>query len=85
MNEPALWSLDELIVWGSWGRLTERLPHVADPRGFVPPEDPERARDVLRSLQALTDPQSFRWVLVSCLAAILGQSARSPAANPRAS
>ncbi|MEJ5366431.1 MAG: hypothetical protein WHS86_15155 [Desulfosoma sp.] len=58
-------------MWHSWGRLRERLPHVADPRGFMPPEDPEAARDALERLQACVDPVSLGLVLASCLAAVL--------------
>ncbi|WP_448383575.1 hypothetical protein [Desulfosoma sp.] len=80
MNAPARWSLDELMVWQSWGRLTERLCHVVDPRGFVRPEDPETLKDLLPRLKACLDPESFELVLVSSLAAVLGQDPEAPAA-----
>ncbi len=74
MTEPARWSLEELVVWHSWGRFHERFPHVADPRGFVPPEDPETAKEQLRILQDVVDTESFSLTAVSCLAAVLSQN-----------
>jgi len=80
MNEPARWSLDELMVWHSWGRLMERLSHTADPRGFVWPENPETLKDLLQSLEASVDSESFGVVIVSCLASVLGHEVKAPAA-----
>ncbi len=78
MTEPTPWSLDELVLWHSWGCLNERLPHVADPRGFVFPEDPEAARDRFQSLKTLMDSGPYGLIVVSCLAAVL---AKAPAAS----
>ncbi|SHF32976.1 Lon protease (S16) C-terminal proteolytic domain-containing protein [Desulfacinum infernum DSM 9756] len=76
MREFSSWSLDELLVWQSWGCLEERLEQVRDPRLFrAPREEGEFAEQLHALLQAVPDHVG-RLVTLSCLAAGIGRKGR---------
>jgi hypothetical protein len=76
MKECSSWSLDELLVWRSWGCLEERLEQVRDPRLFrAPSEDGDFARQ-LRALLREVPHDVGRLVTLSCLAAGISRKGR---------